>query len=45
MVGEGDVGAAGVLAREAPFRLAVANQKDLTGGDIAVLHGGHAFRR
>jgi hypothetical protein len=45
MVGEGDVGAAGVLTREAPFSLAVANQKHFTWGLLAVLHCGYLFER
>jgi hypothetical protein len=43
MVGEGDIGAAGVLTREAPFSLAVANQKHFTWGLLAVLHCGYFF--
>jgi hypothetical protein len=45
MVGEGDVSAAGVLTREAPFRFAVANQINLVCIVLAILDRGHTFKR
>jgi hypothetical protein len=43
MGGKGGVGATGVLTREAPFRLTVANQVNLTCDVLAILHRGYTL--